>query len=370
MLILNKKRLKGMKKLEYETKKIFLTNVTFIAVIAVLVYITFKFMLSLLLPFIIAMVLAYAMERPARYLKRKLHFSETAMRCTFLVFIYLLVVGGLTVILLILITNADKILIALTSRFEGENNIISRVSGLLSKTVSNFPEPFRDTFKKILDNLPSRLAAFLTDLISGVLSAVARFLPPFLVSSLVTVVASFYIAKDYKRLIKFIKNLLGVNKYKFLNEIKEILTSSVLKLVKGYLIIALITFLEVLLGFLILSVENAFLWALLASLLDMLPIIGAGTVLLPIATFSFVKGELFTGVGILILYLAITIIRHFIEPKIMGKTLSINPLFMLIAIFVGLKIGGFGGMIIFPITLIVIFNYYKRRIENEKTAIS
>ena len=133
---------------------------------------------------------------------------------------------------------------------------------------------------------------------------------------------------------------------------------SVFKLIKGYAILMLMTFLELLAGFLILRVKYALLLSLLIAVVDILPVLGTGTVLIPWGIAGLILKNTALGIGILVLYAVITVIRNFAEPKIIGKQIGINPLFTLLSMFIGIKLLGFAGVIIFPTALIVTVKYY------------
>ena len=133
---------------------------------------------------------------------------------------------------------------------------------------------------------------------------------------------------------------------------------SVFKLIKGYGILMLMTFLELLAGFLILRVKYALLLSLLIAVIDILPVLGTGTVLIPWGIAGLILKNTALGIGILVLYAVITVIRNFAEPKIIGKQIGINPLFTLLSMFIGIKLLGFAGVIIFPTALIVTVKYY------------
>lgn len=360
----------GTKKLDYESKKTFIVNTFFIALVGLLIFLTFKFLLGFLLPFIIAAALSFILEKPARYLKKKTFLNEDIMRCVFLVVVYLLIAVTLTIAVLSVISNSDKILGGIKDYFERQDNIFSKISEIFANLISSLPKSLRSSAEDIFSAMSKRIITFITGLISDFFGGLTRFLPSFLISSLVTVVASFYIAKDYKKLIKFLKGILGEKKYAVLTEIKDIFTSSVSRVMSGYLIMASITFVELLIGFKVLGFENAVILSILTAFLDLLPVIGVGSVLIPLSIFEFIKNDIFKGVGLLVLYLFITLLRNFIEPKLIGKRVDINPLFMLAAIFIGLKIGGVYGMFLLPVSLIVTVNYYKRQLEKEKGIIS
>ena len=73
-------------------------------------------------------------------------------------------------------------------------------------------------------------------------------------------------------------------------------------------------------------------------------------------------GYIMGATGILILYAVVSIVRNFIEPKIIGKQIGINPLFTLVSMYVGLKTAGIAGMLLFPVVLIVLFSFYRNKV--------
>ncbi|MDO4607695.1 MAG: AI-2E family transporter, partial [Clostridia bacterium] len=109
------------------------------------------------------------------------------------------------------------------------------------------------------------------------------------------------------------------------------------------------------------QVEHFFVVALLISLVDLLPIFGTGTVLLPWAVINFLTQNYYKGLGIVLLYITITVIRNFLEPKLIGEQFDINPIFTLIFLFLGFRIGGIMGMLALPIFFTVLFTYYRNK---------
>ena len=142
-------------------------------------------------------------------------------------------------------------------------------------------------------------------------------------------------------------------------KIKNILVNSVFKFAKGYLIILGITFSELFLGFTVLKIKYVLLLAAVISLIDILPVLGTGTVLIPWAAVEFIMGNTAKGTSLAALYIVITVVRNFAEPKIIGKQMGIKPLFTLLAMFIGIKLFGLAGIFILPIMLIVVIEYYK-----------
>ena len=101
-------------------------------------------------------------------------------------------------------------------------------------------------------------------------------------------------------------------------------------------------------GFLILRVNYATTLALIIALLDMLPVIGTGTVLIPWGIGAIVTGRVGMGIGILVMFGIITVVREVIEPKIVGSSIGMHPLLTLVAMYTGYKLLGLWGILIFP----------------------
>ena len=351
--------------MDYEYKKTFLINAAFTVLIGAIVYFISKFMLAYLLPFLISAVLSYILSKPAEFIGKKTGVSTSVWRCILLVTVYLLLMALLTLAFWMLFKYSRGFISTAKDYITSGDNVFHKVSNKISQYTSDLPNELKEPIDSFLSDLPARAALAAADLLTLAVSSLTKFLPAFLISSVVTVVASFYVAKDYKRLVKFLKNMLGDKRFSKICEIKDIFMFSVLKMSGGYLIMALIVFLISWLGFSLIGVDYGFLISLLVAIADLLPVLGAGTVLLPWAAVMLLTGNIKRGVALIILYGAITIIRNFAEPKIIGKRLDVNPLLMLITVFVGLRIGGIAGMFILPLSVIVLISYYKKEMEKE-----
>ncbi len=124
--------------------------------------------------------------------------------------------------------------------------------------------------------------------------------------------------------------------------------------VKAQLTLISLTFGIVLIGLFILRVDYAFTIALILGILDLLPYLGAGTVLIPWALYSFFSGDIGLGFGLAILFMVTVIQRQLAEPKILSSKIGIVPLATLVSLFIGFTLLGFLGHIAGPITLVII----------------
>ena len=137
--------------------------------------------------------------------------------------------------------------------------------------------------------------------------------------------------------------------------------------IRAQLIIMTIVFTILLIGFSILGVKTAVLFAFIIAVIDMIPILGTGTVLLPWAVISLLQSNYKLAVGLVIIYLVVLLTRQLIEPKIVGSQIGLHPLATLLAMYTGYKLIGMFGMILGPITAILIVSLVRasRQIKEE-----
>lgn len=114
-----------------------------------------------------------------------------------------------------------------------------------------------------------------------------------------------------------------------------------------------VTLVLLLAGFLLLRVHYAPLWAVVVALVDALPVLGTGTVLIPWAVVSFLQGSIPRAVGMIGLYLTVSLTRSMLEPKLLGHQLGLDPLVTLIAVYAGFQLWGFAGMLLAPVLMVV-----------------
>ena len=196
----------------------------------------------------------------------------------------------------------------------------------------------------------SAASAHLPDWIGALIAA----LPDLLLFCVMTVIAAFYISADFDRINVFLCAQLPPRAVVYLRRLKRRALDTGFRYLRAYAILMAITFVELLIGFWMLRVEYAFTLAIFTAVIDILPVLGIGTVLLPWAAALLLTGNYGQGIGILALFGILTLIRHFLEPKILGASLGLYPLATLVALYAGYRISGIGGMLLFPILLILL----------------
>ncbi len=351
--------------LNLDKKKKFLINFSYFTVWTIIIYVIFKITAVYLLPFLIGLIIAYAVQKPANYLSHKLGFKRQICAAVLSVLFYIIIVAILALLIWILYSQSNK-LIKLVTTSDAIGSYVNNIVGFVSKIFEKYNNDFNHTIKKFTDETTNGFVLKISAFLSNGITSFVKKVPVLLISSVVTVVATCYIAKDFDRLKVFVKGFISKEFYKRINDIKNVFINCFFKFFVGYFWLYIITFAELLIGLMLLGVKNFIAIAFLISIIDLLPVFGTGAVLLPWASIQFIQQNYRFGIGLTIVYIVIVIIRNFLEPKIIGKQIGINPLFTLVFIFLGLKLGGIIGMIVLPIILTVLFTYCRQQIANNK----
>ena len=189
--------------------------------------------------------------------------------------------------------------------------------------------------------------------------------PSLLISIIVTLIAGCYIAGNHDNLKLIISGKIKEETKQSAKRLKDIFVNNILKMGKGYAILMLITYVELCIGLAILGCPKFYLVAAGIAVIDILPILGVGAVLIPWAIFVLLLGNIKYFIGLLVLWILIIIIRNIIEPKIVGDQIGVPPILMLAGMYIGLKLFNIIGLLGIPIILSIYFVYRKSLILNE-----
>lgn len=349
--------------MESNSKKEFIISVVYAVLSVSLVLFAAFVVWKFLLPFVLAVIIALLVQKPSKAICKKCNFKK-GITAALLSFTLYLLVGGILVFgvyrLFIFLAGIVEVL---PDFFQNMETFFEGFSSRFSNFFTVIEEKLDISVESIFAETMQKLVTVLGDFITKTVTRFVKNVPTFFITGIVTLVATCLIAKDFDGLKKFVSSLLGRRITKQTVKIKNILFGSVFKLFKGYLILALLTFVQLYLGFLVLGVKKALFSAFLISLIDLLPVLGSGAVIVPWAIFSALSGNYFLGIGLGVLFVITVIVRNFSEPKIIGKQIGVNALFTLISMYLGLKVMGVAGLVLFPIILIVVIRYYKDEMD-------
>ncbi|NLO88899.1 MAG: sporulation integral membrane protein YtvI [Clostridia bacterium] len=314
-----------------------------------------KFLLPIFAPFIIGWVISALIEPLVNYTEKifKLKRGWAVFICLTAIFALLVTV------LAVGISKLTAELIGFSKIFpKYTNDITSYFTGLLYNIkdlyrVINVSPQLIEGLSGNISSLLGSLTNILTDTANALLVFLTNFVPNFLLILIISILASFFISRD-KEVIEYLAaKILPASIFEMYVAISEDMVKAIIGYLRAILILMSITALQTIIGLYILGVEYALTMALIVGVMDILPILGPGTVFVPWIIYEIIKGELFMALGLGIIYVFIIVVRQLLEPKIVAENIGLHPFATLIAIYVGLKLFGFIGVILGPIFLVV-----------------
>ena len=341
----------------YERQKRFLVRVLWLAAVVGVGWLSFRYLLVWLLPFLIALALAALAEPVIDFCRRRLHLKRgfTAAVLT------LLLVGGLLTLLGVLLgqllQQAEGLLSQLPVLLQRLPQALQSVQQRLESFCAACPESVQSWAEAAV----ARLTVQLTRLLDSASAAGLRWvteavtaLPQAFLFTATTVLAVFFTAGSFPDIMDFLRRQLQPQRLQTARGVKQNLFSTLGKWLRAQAILLAVTFTELLAGLLLLRERYALLLAVLIALIDALPVFGTGTVLIPWAAVCLIGGSVPRGVALLALYGVISLVRSFLEPKVMAAQVGLPPLVALLAMYVGFCVCSVAGMVLFPILLLFV----------------
>lgn len=327
---------------------------------AAVIYAALRLLLVPMLPFIIAWITAMALRPVIDGICRRTRMRRRTVSF-FCVLFVLLSVTGLFVAVVARTAGelrglADDLM---TDAADAIGDVFDRLGDLREEL------PFFDSFddretaerveNAILSAVEGSISTFTAKIPEAVMGLVSS-LPGIILSAVVLIMATFYMCADVRGINSFVAELFPPKLRERLFAAKKRLAVDAGRYVRSYLLILFITFAQLIVGFLILEIPYALTLAAIIALIDILPVLGVGTVLIPWSGILLIRGQNRLGVGILILFAIIWIVRQIIEPRLIGHSMGVHPLITLAAMYAGFTLLGVSGLFIFPIAAMLIKN--------------
>lgn len=346
-----------------EKKKAFVIHAAYYMIIAAVVLVAVRYLLHPLLPFICGFIFAWFLHKPAAALGEKLHMRTRIPAFALTVVFYSIVFAGVTVAGVQMISALEHFVPQIPGMYK--NALVPFISQNVTK-LELWLIDVDPTVVGIIDRISREMFAYLEKLISSVsvsavrlVSSVVTGLPTVILSVILTVISTFFVAQDYDRITEFMWSRLPRNSRDTISQTVTTGLSSIRKVFGSYILIMFMSFMELSLGFLLLNVPYAVGVALIVAIIDILPILGTGLVLIPWAIIAAILGKVKMAVGVALLYIVMLVVRNIVEPKLVGQQMGLHPLATLISLFVGLQLFGIVGLFGFPITLSLLLKLKK-----------
>ena len=337
-----------------ERRKRFLINCAYTLTITAIVLLVIRYALSALMPFVIAAIVAAILRPVLRLLHEKLHLPRKFAGVLLTVLFYVLLATLGAVLFGRAITTITGYLSSLPALWS--NTLMPALRSLLDLVTAKLTQlNIRPDFS--VDELLTPLGSAITSVSSslvGMAGNVAFSLPSMIINVIICIVSTLFILFDWDRMVDFLFLQISSKKGELIRTMSRQFVTTIRQFIVSYGLIMLVTFTELSIGFLLIGFRNPFLLAALISVFDILPVVGCGGILIPWTLISFIIGNTGNGIGLALLYIAITIIRNIAEPKIVGKQVGLHPLVTLLSMVIGSSLMGGVGLFGLPITLAVL----------------
>lgn len=328
-------------------------------------------LLSLFAPFLLAFLAAWALSPLVRWLHSKLGLSRNLLSLALLILVF----AALGCLIWGLFTGLLREIISLAGNWEALvaslETVVDRLGALFARSMDLLPASARAT----ADSLVAQLFQWLETVIPRFLSAavdkgtaLVAALPSFAVAFIVFVMACYFIVSDFPHLRTSLADRLPQGPRYFLSLVRRAVSAGFGGYIRAELILSAGVFVILLAGFFLVRQPYALLLALALAILDFIPILGSGTVMVPWAVIDLFTGQLRHAVGLMVVWGVVALFRRVGEPKVLGNQTGLSPLLSLVSVYVGMQVAGVAGMILGPVLCLVVLNILRSGILDNVTA--
>ena len=316
-------------------------------------------LLSLFAPFLFALAAAAALNPLVKKLQRALGFNRQALTLLLLLLLFGLIGGGLALLtyaaagqLVSLVQNWSGLLDSLQSVLDQLEELFARFLALVPPQVTEIVERAGDELFQWLGNAgPAALGNLGMEA-----GERAMGLPGFCVAVVIFVMATFFLTADYPYLRSRYVQHLDEGVLRFLGQLRATALGAFGGYVKAEFLLSVGVFFILLGGFFLIRQPYGLLLALGLAVMDFIPIIGAGTVMVPWAFVALFTRDFSGAAELMAIWGVIALFRRVMEPKFVGDQTGLSPILSLVSIYVGMKLAGVLGMVLGPVVLLVALN--------------
>lgn len=315
------------------------------------IWLSVRFLLPWLAPFLLAFALAALLEPAVSAMVRGGWRRSIAAGVLTLLLLALLVWGVLALsakgvsAATDFARRAPELMAALGQALESAERKTLAYIAAAPDGVAEYMKTALEAVGSALYALPAALSQWLLD----ALRRAAQASPDFLLFSVTAGIGTYFISASFPRTKAFIKAQLPEKLCRRASILAAELKNGFGGFLRAQLILMAMTFFELLLAFLLLRVENAVGIAAVTAVIDALPVFGTGIVLVPWAAYALLTGETGLGVGLIICWGIVNLVRSCVQAKLLGDQIGLDPLVSLAAVYVGWRVWNVWGMLFFPL---------------------
>lgn len=319
-------------------------------------------LLSLFFPFVLAFVLAWLLNPVMRALQKVVGASRKVLALLLILLLFALAGGLFAIATYNIVMEIRNLVTNWQAIWDSFLLVLDEIGGVTDRFFAYLSPEVITWVDTLAANLVGWVQRAVPTMLSGMASgagAVAMKIPSLGVATIVFIMGSYFITADYPHIRYLVVERMSADTLGLLRFIKHTATAALGGYVKAQFILSVGVFFILLVGFSVVGQSYAFLLALLLAVMDFIPIIGAGTVMVPWAVVSLFTKDLRTAVELMIIWGVILLFRRLGEPKVVGNQTGLAPVLSLVSIYVGMKLAGVTGMIFGPVVFLVIINICK-----------
>ena len=316
-------------------------------------------LLSLFAPFLFALAAAATLNPLVKRLQRALGWNRQVLTLLLLLVLFGLIGGGLA----LLVYAAAGQRVSLVQNWSGLLDQLQVVLDQLEQLFAHFLTLVPPQVTEIVEQAGDGLFQWLADAVPDALGSLgmeagerAMGLPAFCVALVIFVMATFFLTADYPYLRSRYIQHLDEGVLHFLSQLRATALGAFGGYVKAEFLLSVGVFFILLVGFFLIRQPYGLLLALGLAVMDFIPIIGAGTVMVPGAFVALFTRDFATAVELMAIWGVIALFRRVMEPKFVGDQTGLSPILSLVSIYVGMKLAGVLGMVFGPVVLLVVLN--------------
>lgn len=347
----------------------------FILVISIVIvsFLALFYLSKVTYPFIIGFLIAFMMNPLVNFFNTKARMPRVLAVIVSLLIIFALFAGLITLLVAEIVSGADYLAQVVPTHLETlidyiEHLFASQIIPLynqLSNMFDNLGTGQQNTILENIENVGRTIGTTLGDFIQNFFEKIPNIFSWFPNAATVVIfslLATFFISKDWYRLSARVGKLIPAKAKTSGKTVFSDLKKALFGFVKAQLTLISITTIIILVGLLILRVDYAITIALVTGLVDIIPYLGTGLIFVPWIIYEALIGEIPLAIGLGVLYVIVLVQRQVMEPKVLSSNIGLDPLATLIALFVGFKLIGFLGLIVGPVTLVIITTLHRANV--------
>ena len=327
-------------------------------IIVAIVYLSFRYLLPLFFPFLLAYVIAWFFKRPVQFLRKKIYMKPMITSTILLVFVLFIVGGGFVFIVRLLLKQfADFVMNY--DFYETEWNVFFQRVSTYCDTFFRLKQG--STFSILNNGFDSILLFFQKELIPFVTKnslKAAISVTELIATIIVTFVASLLFLSDMTREKKIEKEEDSIFLLEW-REIKKELSGAGIAYIRTQAILVFLISVTCSIGFFLIKNPYALLFGVIIGIFDAFPILGSGMILVPWAVIYFIRGKILSGAVLLTLYGICQFFREYLEPKLLGGKIGIRPIYSLMAVYIGYELFGIFGIFLGPMGVVLIKSLWR-----------